>query len=152
LHYLYEVHYFSDSLTSSPEEEIGILAVKIIKGKAVGMSFLTDGNSHDETLYWRKAMRHIETLVPQDDWEFFKETQDKIIKIADSMISGHFVDLLWNLNSIYPNLECSYHLQQEIWLLLEEELSEMSTKDFETLITQSLTLDNRSFLEQVLKK
>jgi hypothetical protein len=151
LHYLYEVYFFSLFLNRHSTKKKGKLAEKIIRKKDLQLSFLTDGNAHDETLYWRKAICHLEKILPSGNWEFFKKNTEKLIFENDGFSSAHFVDLLWDINSIYPNTKNLYHLQQEIWLLLEENLSKMGTDKFETFVENSLIMDNMTFLKQSLK-
>ena len=111
------------------------------------LPFLTDGNAHDETLYWQKAVEHLTGYVDLDE-EITSTHFRSAAREQDKLVSLNLIDVLWNMNNIYPDSNTMYHLQQELWYGLLEHLS--PTEKFEEVVKESLILDNVSFLDRVL--
>ena len=149
LHYLFEVSYFGRYIRHRIENKLPLTVEKIILNKTPILPFLTDGNAHDETLYWRQTWLHLANIIQSDLLDVIGN--QTAIVFGETVNSFHPVDLLWDINSIYPNKKTKYHLQQEVWVQLLEHVSGLSKSDFENLIIDNLIQDNLSFAETACK-
>lgn len=147
LHYLFEVHHFSSFIESRGVEKTGNLVKDILRERKPKFTFLTDGNAHDETLYWKKAFDHLSTFAKFDNSKTSEHLKSLTIKNGE-LKSLNFIDVLWNMNDVYPSSETIYHLQQEAWYQILEHIE--PTNNFDQIVAESLTLDNRSFLKKIV--
>ncbi len=147
LHYIFEVHHFSSFIQENSHLKTGQVVKNILRNREPMLPFITDGNAHDETLYWRKAIKKIPDYTNLNDKILGACTQSCTIK-EGFVRSLNIIDILWNINNIYPESNTIYHLQQEIWYCLLKYID--STGHFEDTVKESLMLDNVSFLNKVL--
>jgi|GEM_PF-5582533 len=149
LHYFYEIFYFASYIEKTPGENIGNSVVQVIAEKKRHFAFLADGNAHDETLYWRKSVSHLieANIINSVIWS------DLLISrgVTASKQSGNFIDLLWNINRIDSKTNHTYHLQQECWLQLLQQIRMDGADTFEQTISTSVIEDNFSFFKKTLK-
>tara|TARA_B100000508_G_scaffold139308_1_gene137039 strand:- start:205 stop:1287 length:1083 start_codon:yes stop_codon:yes gene_type:complete len=147
LHYLHEVEHYSKFLETNQNLQAGQLTKNIIRSKEPILPFLTDGNAHDETLYWEEAIKDLGDIIviPKNlltnNLSFSNQT-------ATSM---NFIDLIWNINNIGSCSNHIYHLQQEKWFELLSDLANLSKEEFNRKAKNSLMLDNLSFMQKLLK-
>lgn len=148
LHYLHEVRHFSSYIQSHPHFSYGEVAVNVIKGKYPELDFLHDGNAHDETDYWRKAVQNLNQLELLDAHLIEKNYLSFNSKNGKS---GNFIDWVWNANQVNGKSKHIYHLQQECWLQLLEHVSRCNRDEFEQMVFEAISMDNLAFLSRVLK-
>lgn len=151
LHYVFEVHNFSLAIQNTHPSLTGLTIEAVLKNRAPHFPFLTDGNAHDETLYWRQAITELCHLT-ELNYDFLESVGSQLIVTDGDVCSLHLVDMLWEMNHIYTNQKPIYHLQQEVWCQLLMNLVESlkDTQAFNLLVTQSLADDNQIFFTRVL--
>jgi len=148
LHYLHEVEHYSKFLEANKNLQAGQLTKNIIRSKEPILPFLTDGNAHDETIYWKEALRDLSKLIKIPP----ELLTNGITKDNDNTVESlNFVDLIWNLNSIGGIKNHMYHLQQEKWFELLTHLTTLTEEEFGQKAKNSLMLDNLSFMQKLLK-
>jgi hypothetical protein len=148
LHYLFEVHYFSRQIQTASDEGLKDIINNILGPREIHFPFLTDNNAHDETLYWKRAIEKL-CQITEIDSDSVNSYRCRILNEGDSITSLNIIDIIWDINNIQGISNPIYHLQQDIWSTLQEKLN-VSGIDFEVLVKDSLHLDNKSFLENIL--
>lgn len=145
LHYLFEVNYFADFIHQKAADSLGKRAVAVILAKDPGFPFLTDGNAHDETLYWQKGLAAFEQVTKI---KLPRHLVNSFIISNGTVQSVNVIDVVWGMNKINQDKNVIYHLQQDLWYKILKSI--FVGGDFETIVKRSLTHSNVTFMRKVL--
>lgn len=154
LHYVHEIRFasrFFERIAQGDPETFGRRVANLVLGHRQPLSFLTDKNAYDETLYWDLALDDLFASRSGHAWRQLDLPRSAGGTIDGSPRSLHPVDLIWNAcipTSSGPHL---YHYKQSLWTEMVYAESLCTRERLTDLLMRRLDASDEALTEALLE-